>query len=206
MSDQQVKVLIVCSQTNLDLTQYADYYHIGVERGCLALLNHKLTIDLACGDFDSLSPAEYQTVIKNTNKLVKVSAIKNEIDAELAITEALKLQPAEIILITQGPRVDMQLASFGFIAQYNVKWLNDDNYCYLLKPHQVNVVIPQPGYRYLSFISLTPAKVNIAKMKYNVQDFEMTALSANAISNEFIYDQPGEIEVLSGTVIVIYTK
>lgn len=201
------KILIICNKTNINLYKYFfNYYNICVERGCLELINQNLKINLACGDFDSLNINEYKKVKKYSQKIIKFSSVKNLIDGEIAIKYAIQLCPKKIILIADGNRIDMTLATFGFIFNYNIIWLNNYNYCYLLKNKIKNIIFPKQGYRYLSLISNCDALINIDGLKYNVTKFTIWSLSGNAISNEFVKNQIATIIVLFGKVAIIYTK
>ncbi|APE75439.1 thiamine diphosphokinase [Spiroplasma citri] len=198
------KVLIVCSETNLDLQQYQDYYKIGVERGALDLIKNFATFDLFCCDQDSLTTTEAKLIANKAKELLIVSQIKDHIDGELALQEALKLNPQEIIFIAQGNRFDMELSCFNFICCYNIIFMNDNTYAYLLKPG-MNEVYQKSGYRYFSLFSLQSATVTISNLKYNAKQLKLVELSPNAVSNEFLASV-GNIDVLAGQVIAIYSK
>ncbi|WP_338955953.1 thiamine diphosphokinase [Spiroplasma endosymbiont of Polydrusus cervinus] len=198
------KVVIVCSETNLDLQPYQDYYKIGVERGSLDLIKTFDTFDFFCCDQDSLTASEAKLITSKAKEVLVVLEMKDYLDGELALQEALKLEPQEIFFIAQGERFDMQLSCFYFIYHYNIIFMNDHTYAYLLKPG-MNEVLAKPAYRYFSLFSLQSATVTITNLKYNVKQFQLAELSPNAVSNEFI-GSTGNIEVLSGQVVAIYSK
>ncbi|WP_424526290.1 thiamine diphosphokinase [Spiroplasma endosymbiont of Glossina fuscipes fuscipes] len=198
------KVLIVCSETKLDLKQYHDYCKIGVERGCLDLIKAFNQIDLVCCDQDSLQDDELAFITSKAKAVMEISQVKDYIDGEIAIQEALKLNPIEIVLVAQGHRFDMQLSCLNFIYRYNVIFINDHTYAYLLQPG-MNEVIRNPDYRYFSLFALQTAAVTITNLKYNVENLTLVGLSANAISNEFV-SATGNVDVLAGQVVAIYSK
>ncbi|AOX44189.1 thiamine pyrophosphokinase [Spiroplasma sp. NBRC 100390] len=198
------KVLIVCSETKLDLKQYHDYYKIGVERGCLDLIKAFNQIDLVCCDQDSLQDDELAFITSKAKAVMEISQVKDYIDGEIAIQEALKLNPIEIVLVAQGHRFDMQLSCLNFIYRYNVIFINDHTYAYLLQPG-MNEIIRKPDYRYFSLFALQTAAVTITNLKYNVENLTLVGLSANAISNEFV-SATGNVDVLAGQVAAIYSK
>ncbi|WHQ37393.1 thiamine diphosphokinase [Spiroplasma sp. SV19] len=198
------KVLIVCSKTKVDLKPYHDYYKIGVERGCLDLIKAFNQIDLVCCDQDSLQDDELAFITSKAKTVLEISQVKDYIDGEIAIQEALKLKPTEIVLIAQGHRFDMQLSCLNFIYRYNVIFVNDHTYAYLLQPG-MNEVVKKPDYRYFSLFALQPATITITNLKYNVENLTLVGLSANAISNEFV-SATGNVNVLSGQVVAVYSK
>ncbi|WP_374697135.1 thiamine diphosphokinase [Spiroplasma endosymbiont of Polydrusus formosus] len=198
------KVVIVCSETNLDLQHYQDYYKIGVERGALDLIKTFDTFNFFCCDQDSLTELETKLITSKAKEILLVPKMKDYIDGELALQEALKLEPQEIVFIAQGERFDMQLSCFYFIYHYNIIFINDHNYAYLLKSG-TNEVLSKPAYRYFSLFSLQSSTITITNLKYNVKQFRLAELSPNTVSNEFI-GSTGNIEVLSGQVVAIYSK
>lgn len=103
-------VLIVCTDKMTNLQPYQDYFKIGVEQGCLALLKNFNQIDLACADFDSVSQPEYEQIKAIATELYHYPAEKDYLDAELAVQAAIKLNPHQIVLVADGPRFDMDLA------------------------------------------------------------------------------------------------
>ena len=51
-------------------------YFVGIDRGCLHLLEADLPLQLAVGDFDSLSREEYHFVQETTETLIQAPAEK----------------------------------------------------------------------------------------------------------------------------------
>ena len=62
-------------------------YFVGIDRGCLHLLEADLPLQLAVGDFDSLSREEYHFVQETTETLIQAPAEKM-IHIQLALQEA----------------------------------------------------------------------------------------------------------------------
>ena len=58
---------------------------IGVDRGAYCLMRAGYPLDMAIGDFDSLTEAEYQAVFSYAKKIEKSPAEKNDTDLELEI-------------------------------------------------------------------------------------------------------------------------
>ncbi|AGM26397.1 thiamine pyrophosphokinase [Spiroplasma syrphidicola EA-1] len=197
-------VLIVCTDKITNLQPYQNYFKIGVERGCLALLNNFNQIDLACADFDSVSELEYNQIKTVAKELYHYPAEKDYLDAELAVQAAIKLNPHQIILVADGPRFDMDLACLWLIINYNLIFLNEHNYAYQLQSGE-NVIPLREGFRYFSIIAYEQAIITIKDCKYNVTDFRLSLLSPNAISNELL-GHPGTVVVNSGKVLIIYSK
>ena len=75
-------------------------YFVGIDRGCLHLLEADLPLQLAVGDFDSLSREEYHFVQETAETLIQAPAEKDDTDTQLALQEALQRFPqAEMTII-----------------------------------------------------------------------------------------------------------
>lgn len=88
-------------------------YFVGIDRGCLHLLEADLPLQLAVGDFDSLSREEYHFVQETAETLIQAPAEKDDTDTQLALQEALQRFPqAEMTIIgATGGRIDHLLAN-----------------------------------------------------------------------------------------------
>lgn len=198
------RVLIVCSKTNLNLKKYKNCYKIGIERGALNLIKNFNFFDLFCCDQDSITKKEINFIINKVKKILIFPKIKDYTDGELAIKEALKIKAKKIYFIAQGNRFDMELSCFNFICYYNIIFINDNTYAFLLKKG-INKVYKKFSYRFFSLFSIEKSIITISNLKYNVKKIKLLKLSPNAISNEFI-KSIGYINVLSGQVVAIYSK
>ena len=98
-------------------------YFVGIDRGCLHLLEADLPLQLAVGDFDSLSREEYHFVQETAETLIQAPAEKDDTDTQLALQEALQRFPqAEMTIIgATGGRIDHLLAIFGYPLNHDFK-------------------------------------------------------------------------------------
>lgn len=71
-------------------------YWIGVDHGALYLASHRMEIDLAIGDFDSISQAEYETIQTHAKKVKQFPSDKDSTDLELAIDESIELKAENV--------------------------------------------------------------------------------------------------------------
>lgn len=81
----KLKILIVGAINKLfvDITKYD--FVIGVDQGAGYLLTHNEKIDLAIGDFDSMTQNEKQLLKKQKIPVITYPAVKDETDGELAM-------------------------------------------------------------------------------------------------------------------------
>ena len=88
----KTKVAIVAGGRVETIPLDLDVY-VGVDAGCLFLLEQGLELSLAVGDFDSVEPEEFQSIQSAAHELRTSVAEKNDTDLELAIKEVLERWP-----------------------------------------------------------------------------------------------------------------
>ena len=191
----------------LDLDVY-----VGVDAGCLFLLEQGLELSLAVGDFDSVEPEEFQSIQSAAHELRTSVAEKNDTDLELAIKEVLAGWPQADILIfgAFGGRLDHHLASVflpsdpeigPFMSQLCL--MDRQNYlCY--RPAGRHTIQPIAGYTYVAFMPVEGAFIQIEGAKYPLSEDNYFKKAIYG-SNEFI-DQPIVVTVDRGYLIIIYSK
>src|SRR5699024_4030265 len=81
---------------------------IGVDRGALLAIEENLKVDVALGDFDSISTHEKKMVEDSQAKILNFPTDKDDTDAELAFRYALKHFESNNIYVYNwyGGRVD----------------------------------------------------------------------------------------------------
>ena len=63
--------------------------YVGVDGGCLKLLEKGLPLDIAVGDFDSVSEADLRQIRTQAKQVVQSVPEKNDTDLELALKATL---------------------------------------------------------------------------------------------------------------------
>lgn len=93
------------------LSKYDAY--VGIDRGALYLLQAGYPVDLAVGDFDSLSNEEQKEVFAKAKEYTRSPAEKDDTDTQLGILKTFERYPqAEVTLIgATGGRLDHLLAN-----------------------------------------------------------------------------------------------
>lgn len=170
---------------------------IGIDRGALLALEEDIQVDIALGDFDSISTVEKDFIQTNARQKLNFPADKDDTDAELAILYVLAHYPdAEIYLYNwYGGRID-HLYSILLIAVQErfekviprlhlVSAKNTISY-YLPGEH----CIKKLGHMdYLSYVLLTEVEnLTLNKVKYELTD-ESYSRPIALISNEFISNE-----------------
>ena len=207
----KTKVAIVAGGQVETIPLDLDVY-VGVDAGCLFLLEQGLELSLAVGDFDSVEPEEFQRIQSTAHKLRTSAAEKNDTDLELAIKEVLERWPQAEILIfgAFGGRLDHHLASVflstdpdigPFMTQLCL--MDQQNYlCY--RPAGRHTIQPIAGYTYGAFMPVEGASIQIEGAKYPLNPtnyFKKAIYGSNEFSN-----QPITLSVDRGYAVIIYSK
>lgn len=166
---------------------------IGVDRGALYALEEGIEVDVALGDFDSISDEEklmLDNVIKET---VSYPSEKDDTDTEIAFEHALKNYDADNIYVYNwyGGRVDHLHSLLMVVLQKRfeqlvpkLKFVSKDNHIEYFLPGEYHLR-KMKEMHYLSYILLTEVKgLTLKGVKYEVErtDFERPLA---LISNEF---------------------
>ena len=176
----------------------SDSYLIGADRGALNLADNGYDIDLAAGDFDSVTEAELERIHGSAGEVVKLNPDKDETDLEYAIRRALKITGGTIhILGATGTRLDQT-----FSAIYLLKLIHDNGREAMLydKNNRIRliegrVILEKSRYRYVSLIPYGDSAVNVSLsgFKYSGEDITLERRSSLGISNEIV-DEKAVIE------------
>lgn len=188
-------------------------YYVGIDRGCLYLLEQELPLDLAVGDFDSLTTDERARVVA-LGKIVKTSVPeKDDTDTQLALAEVFERYPqAEVTLIgATGGRLDHLMAVIylgveprflPFNQQLKIK--DRQNSLTYLNPGQ-HKIEREVEMKYLAYCCLTPVQeLTLTKSKYTLDQVNVLYPTSYA-SNEFLTKEAAA-SFKSGVVAVIQSR
>ena len=189
------------------------FQFIGVDGGCLKLMAEELPIDLAIGDFDSISVEDKETLKDYASNMIEFPSEKDFTDFEEALMWVAKEYPQQKIHVLGafGGRVDHAIsclwAMFRPELQALIPYLSlEDEWNHISFLIPGDYVIEKLDYtKYLSFITTGPIEqLTLKNVKYTVnnQDYDFPIA---LISNEFIEDKM-ESSFKSGGLIVGQTR
>ena len=186
---------------------------IGVDRGALIAIEEGIKLDIALGDFDSVSTEEKLKVQEHSKEVYNFPTNKDDTDAELALLYVLNhLAGANIYLYNwSGGRIDHLYSLMMLILQErflplvpNIQFISENNYISYYLPGEYKLEkIDQMTY--LSLILLTKVeKITLSHVRYPLKaaDYDMPHA---LISNEFISDQ-AILSFGEGIVAVIQSR
>lgn len=193
------------------LTTDADIF-VGVDAGSLFLLKHGLPLDLAMGDFDSVTTAEFEQIRQSAAEVIRAPAEKNDTDLELALKTVFQrhLKADVQVFGALGGRIDhllsnLFLASEPSIAPFmeQIELIGLENRI-AFRPAGQHLIAPKEGMTYISFMPADGSRLWIENAKYPLRE-ENFFFKKCYSSNEFL---EGDIRITldTGYVVIIYSK
>ncbi len=195
-------VIILFNIDKIDKKYLEDALVIGADKGALNAVSKGIKLDIAIGDFDSVTNDEFELIKNNSKKIIKLNPIKDETDTK----EALELVKAydEIIILggIKGNRIEHFYANLLLFYKYkNLKMIDDNS---LIEAHDESFK-PNLDYKFISIFSLDDnTNITLSGFKYNIENYSLKMSDPLGISNEII-DSP-YITINSGKILIIYTK
>ena len=188
---------VIVAGGTCDLTKHKDIlrdaYLIGADRGALYLAEAGYNIDMAVGDFDSVSEAEMEKIYKASGEVEKLSAEKDETDLEHAIKRAIRITAGTVhILGATGTRLDQTLSAINLL-----KLLHDNGRAAFIydKNNRIRLIeghaeLKKSDYRYVSLIPYGDIMTNVSLkgFKYSGDHITLERKSSLGISNEIVED------------------
>ncbi|MBM7687369.1 thiamine diphosphokinase [Enterococcus ureilyticus] len=185
-------------------------YFVGIDRGSLYIVEQGWSLDIAVGDFDSLTIEEQQLIQKHAKEVKKAQVEKDDTDTQLALALTFKKFPeAEITIIgATGGRLDHFLANLwlpleprfqAFVQQIKLKDQQNSISYYMPGKYRVE---KEAEMNYLAYCCLTPVEqLTLLDSKYTLDHVDVVVPTSYA-SNEFV-GTTATFSFASGMVAVI---
>lgn len=182
----------------------ADY--IGADKGALVLADKGIRMAFAVGDFDSVTPREYERIAAACSEVIRLNPVKDDSDSEHAVNEALKRGYDEIWLCgALGGRADHMLVNLRLACRYAGKvWILDERN----RIHAVaagRYVLKRGNYSYISFFTDEEAVISLEGLKYGLQKRKISVRDLYTVSNEWTAEE-AVLTVFSGTVLIMESR
>lgn len=176
---------------------------VGVDYGAYLLAKNKLEMDVAIGDFDSVSDCEFNLIKKYAKKLIQLEVDKNETDSEAALMYLKAAGYSQINVYSDlGNRFDHLLLNYRLIEKYDYKFVSEHNEIFMLTKGSYKI---KNTHQYLSLFTNGECTFSIKNVAYPLLERSIsyfdTYLTSNRIINDF-----AEIEVISGNLIVVLSN
>ena len=206
-----VKIVVVAGGDSSLLPKNQDIY-LGVDGGCLKLLEQGLPLDIAVGDFDSISEVDFRKIQAQAKQVVQSVPEKNNTDLELALKTVFEDYPDAAVTVygAFGGRLDHFLSNIFLptdpdLAPYMEQiQLVDEQNRLVFRPAGSHEIQPDPTMTYVGFIPVGEGRLEITGAKYPLHA-ENYFLKAMYGSNEFL-DQAIQVSLDRGYLVIVYSK
>jgi len=183
---------IVCGSPNLWLPPDLAGYVVGVDRGALKLIEKNFAVDVAIGDFDSVSELERQLIGERAKLVLGLPADKDVTDCEAAVEHVVEKGYRQIYLYgVTGARFDHQFATIGLMLKYAKRGIrifmkDAQNTITILTSGSHEIEIDSDIGKYASFFALENIVENltIQNVKYPLENYDLTVDDSLCVSNE----------------------
>lgn len=201
---------------SVDLRKY-DYKNniwIGVDSGSLEILNNKLTLNVALGDFDFLNQKQINDIKKQANFFKIYPKEKDETDFEIALNWIVQQKFIKKIRVFNWSfgRIDHFLSVITVLLKpkyekirFLTEFIDKQNWLKIFGPGK-HIVKPILNMKYLGFSSITNIKNIVLKnYKYELNVRELPALTVLP-SNEFLNNKNGYFSFEDGLMFVFQSR
>lgn len=179
---------------------------IGVDKGCLYLIKNGYKIDIAIGDFDSVSKKDFELIKSYAKKIIKLDPIKDDTDFEHTLNYVKQKGFKDIeVYGALGGRKDHEILNIKMLYQSDLNITYIDNKNKIFKLDIGTYKIYKEDYKYLSILAFMPTIVSINKTKYELNDTVIDANDNYTTSNEIIGDYC-YINIKQGKLLVILSN
>jgi thiamine pyrophosphokinase len=199
--------LIVTCEDHVNYQYFAKFKKIGVERGCIDIINHNEVLDYAISDFDNVLDEEIDVIKDKAISFQQLSCDKDFLDGEEAIKLAQEHGADKIVLVAKPTkRYDMNFSLIHLVQKYKIQVINKDSCLFLIKKGSMNLHFDQfQGYTFVTFYPLTDCTISISGLKYAADNLTLAAHTLGAYSNAFILYQDGVVTT-DADLICIMTR
>lgn len=185
---------------------------IGADEGAMYVINQNLALQMAVGDFDSITKREQQQLHLKAKSVKTYPEEKNETDLELAIMHAIDFRPSLILFFgVTGGRIDHTLINIQLLYKLMKKGIkaqiiDSSNTIELYQPgnYKVRKSIMYP---YISFIPLSEIVkgLSLQGFYYSLENKTIEWGSTLCLSNKILLEV-GSFSFDDGTLILIQTR
>jgi thiamine pyrophosphokinase len=184
-------------------------FTIAADSGVEHALGLEWPIDLAVGDFDSVSPAALAAAEASGARVERHPVAKDSTDLELALDAAMALHPAEIVVVGgHGGRVDHFLAAALLLTR---EAYADVTVRAIVGPARLHVVrdrldlAGRPG----ELVTLLPIAgpalgVTTSGLRYPLQGEPLEPGSTRGVSNELL-ESHASVALTEGVLLAVHT-
>lgn len=176
--------------------------YIGVDAGALRILDNKLPLAFAVGDFDSIDNEAFSRL---DCPIYRHPIQKDETDTQLAISMCVEKGITDITINggVEG-RLDHTLANLSLMihSDLNIRFLDENQEVFMLRE---GVHFIDNSYQHVSFFAVEPSILTLKGFLYPLSKGIVNVNDIYTVSNSLV-EERGSIQVHKGKVICVRTN
>ncbi|MCY3636760.1 MAG: thiamine diphosphokinase [bacterium] len=183
----------------------ADPVVVAADAGLDHALAAGLTVAIAVGDMDSVSPEALAAAEQSGTRIERHPADKDQTDLELALELAARLADRVIVIGAAGGRLDHLIGNLTILASpqwsgVNIEaWLTNAQAVVVHHHRKLDV---EPGATVSLFALGGPARVTTSGLAWPLNDEILDPLTSRGVSNQATTSSP-QVAVSEGVVVAV---
>jgi len=178
--------------------------YIGADKGAFICAQKGIMMEMAIGDFDSVSPEETEIIQKWCRHFIRLNPVKDDSDSESAVNHAFSAGYKKVYLVgALGGRMDHAYVNVQLVKKNpgRVVLLDGQNRleAFLAGEYEFDCTYP-----YISFFSQN-AVITLEGFRYPLAKRRITSEDIYTLSNE-VTEEKGKLTVHEGVVLVIQCR
>ncbi|MBU0997113.1 MAG: thiamine diphosphokinase [Firmicutes bacterium] len=197
------KIKIFSGPNNYTLSnvyyEETDELIVGIDSGLEYLIDSKIHIDLAIGDFDSIEKRYLDLLPNRAEKIIQLPAEKNMTDLAYAIDYLYNNFDYKSIEIYGGigGRIDHLFANVNLLKRFQISFRDDQHLIFVLKKGKHKI---EHYFKYISFFAIEDVfELNIKGFKYELDNYFLSTSDSVCVSNE----GTGMVEFSKGRLMIV---
>ncbi len=195
--------LIIGKNVNLKNYSFQNQYVIGVDEGAWLSYQNGISLNLAIGDFDSVSEKHYE-ILEKTVPCIRLKPEKDVTDTEAALAYCRNMDKITILGGIQGQRIEHLFAILKLMRKDPRIILIDDNSKIMIRSSSFH--LKKEDYEYVSFFAIKNVSfLTLKGFYYPLRDYFLSETDDIAVSNRFVKEE-GQVIFQKGELLVVLTR
>lgn len=194
--------VIIGKSYHLNQEDIENCFVVGVDKGALFCQENGIPMDIAVGDFDSITEEEFKRL--HAARIIRLNPVKDETDTKEAVLLCRDCEEITILGGIHGKRIEHFYANL-LLLEENPKIRLKDDYSLILTT-TTGINLSGDKYKFVSVFSLDEdTRITLKGFKYPLSSYPMKRLDPLGVSNEIV-EEKAEIVVEQGRALIILSK
>lgn len=194
--------VIIGKSYHLNQEDIENCFVVGVDKGALFCQENGIPMDIAVGDFDSITEEEFKRL--HAARIIRLNPVKDETDTKEAVLLCQDCEEITILGGIHGKRIEHFYANL-LLLEENPKIRLKDDYSLILTT-TTGINLSGDKYKFVSVFSLDEdTRITLKGFKYPLSSYPMKRLDPLGVSNEIV-EEKAEIVVEQGRALIILSK